>query len=141
MIIRTATTRAEREMCFALRRAVFMGEQGVSEAEEWDGLEDDCHHILALQDGQPVGTARLRPLGDTVKVQRVAVIASHRGTGLGHRIMAHALDLVRQMGSARVTLEAQTHAIGFYEALGFAAHGPEFDDAGIAHRKMEMRLR
>jgi len=32
--------------CQAIRRAVFIEEQGVSEAEEMDGLDDDCHHYL-----------------------------------------------------------------------------------------------
>lgn len=140
MRLRIATSQAEREMCFALRRTVFMAEQGVTEAEEWDGLEDDCHHILATDGDAPVGTARLRPMGDALKVQRVAVIAPYRGRGLGHRIMTFALERARETGCARVTLEAQTHAIPFYEALGFTAHGPEFDDAGIPHRHMRLEL-
>ena len=35
---------------------------------------------------------------------------------------------------------AQTHALGFYERLGFVAFGDEFDDAGIPHRDMVLEL-
>ncbi len=141
MIIRRAASTAEVDQCFALRRIVFMGEQGVTPADEWDGLDAECIHFLACDGDNPIATARLRPMGSVAKVQRVAVAVSHRGTGLGHRIMRHLLEHAQAEGFVTVTLEAQTHAIAFYEALGFAAHGPEFDDAGIPHRKMRLTLR
>jgi ElaA protein len=40
----------------------------------------------------------------------------------------------------KVKLGAQTHALGFYERLGFTAIGDEFDDAGIPHREMVLKL-
>lgn len=141
MTIILAANPAQREMCYDLRRTVFMAEQGVSPADEWDGLEEDCHHFLARDGAVPVATARLRPMGATAKVQRVAVAKTHRGTGLGDRMMRHVLDFARRQGFETVTLEAQTGAIGFYERLGFAAEGPEFFDAGIAHRRMTLPLR
>ena len=45
-----------------------------------------------------------------------------------------------QPGITRAKLGAQTHAIGFYEKLGFAPYGPEYDDAGIPHRDMVLSL-
>jgi len=141
MTIIQAKTQAEREMCFALRRAVFMAEQGVTPADEWDGLEGACHHFLALDGDMPTATARLRPIGPDAKLQRVAVARSHRGSGLGGQILRHVLDFARSQGFATVRLEAQITAIAFYTGLGFVAHGPEFDDAGIAHRAMSLHLR
>ena len=37
-------------------------------------------------------------------------------------------------------LHAQTHALGFYERLGYTAYGAEFPEAGIAHRAMRRAL-
>ncbi|MGI3186646.1 GNAT family N-acetyltransferase [Nioella aestuarii] len=116
-----------------------MGEQNVSEAEEWDGLDDSCTHFLAGAASNPAGCARLLPKGDTAKVQRVAVMPPHRGTGLGRLIMLAVLDHARAAGFVEVILDSQTHAVPFYEKLGFIAHGPEFDDAGIPHRSMRLR--
>lgn len=141
MKIILAETAAHREMCYALRRAVFMVEQGVTPADEWDGLEEDCHHFLALDGGLPVATARLRPMGTGAKLQRVAVAGTHRGTGLGGRIMRHVLNFAWAQGLETIRLEAQTSAITFYEKLGFTAHGPEYDDAGMMHRYMSLKLR
>ena len=123
--------------CHALRRAVFIEEQGVSEAEEMDDKDDQAIHLLAWQDGQAVGSARILLLGDTGKIGRVCVLAPARGTGLGAALIHAALDVLReQPGIRRAKLGSQTHAIGFYEKLGFTAHGPVYDDAGIPHRDM-----
>lgn len=125
------------DTCRALRRAVFIDEQNVSEAEEWDGLDDAALHLLAFQDGIPVGTARILTDGDTGKIGRVCVLPVGRGTGLGADLIRAALDLLRaRPGIARAKLGAQTHAIGFYEKLGFSVCGPIYDDAGIPHRDM-----
>ncbi|MGB3555218.1 MAG: GNAT family N-acetyltransferase [Jannaschia sp.] len=126
----------------AIRAAVFIGEQGVSEAEEVDGRDPDCLHWLAIDGIGPVATARVLPLDgrQTAKIQRVAVLAHARGTGIGAALMRRIMtDLVAD-GYVRAVLGAQTEAIRFYERLGFAAYGPVYDDAGIPHRDMARDL-
>ena len=127
--------------CRALRRVVFIEEQGVSEADEVDGLDDRAIHLLATLDGAPVGCARLLVQGETGKVGRVCVLAQARGTGLGAALMRAAVEEFRKLPCVtKVKLGAQTHALGFYERLGFAAFGPEYMDAGIPHRDMVLTL-
>lgn len=127
--------------CRALRRIVFIEEQGVSEADEVDDKDDDAIHLLAKLNGEPVGSARLLVLGDVGKIGRVCVLAAARRTGLGATIMQAAVERFRTVpGVKKVKLGAQTHALGFYERLGFVAIGPEFDDAGIPHREMVLAL-
>ena len=127
--------------CRALRRTVFIEEQGVSEADEVDDLDDVAIHLLAKVVGEPVGTARLLVQGEIGKIGRVCVLAQARGTGLGAALIRAALDeLRRQPGVTKAKLGAQTHALGFYERLGFTATGPEYMDAGIPHRDMVLVL-
>jgi ElaA protein len=126
--------------CLAIRRQVFVEEQGVSEAEEIDGLDPAAFHVLATCDGVPSGTARLLIHGDTGKIGRLCVLPEKRGTGLGHALMAKALDVLRAQGMKSAVLAAQIHAVRFYEGIGFHAYGPEYDDAGIAHRDMVLPL-
>ena len=127
--------------CLALRRAVFIDEQGVSEADELDDRDAEAIHLLATRDGRPVGTARLLLAGETGKIGRVCVVAAARRTGLGAALMRAALDeLRRHPGITRAKLGAQCHALGFYERLGFRALGPVYDDAGIDHRDMVLDL-
>lgn len=128
-------------LCQRLRRIVFIEEQGVSEADEVDGLDATAIHLLAQRDGMPVGTARLLVSGETGKIGRVCVLPAARGTGLGAALVRAAVEEFRAMpGITRIKLGAQTHALGFYAALGFVATGPEYMDAGIPHRDMVMEI-
>jgi predicted GNAT family N-acyltransferase len=124
----------------AIRRAVFIEEQGVSVADEVDGFDPDCLHWLASLDGAPVATLRVRPVEGKAKVQRVAVLRPLRRTGIGARLMRDVMTELARMGFTRAVLGAQLDAIGFYERLGFVAHGPVYDDAGIDHRDMTRDL-
>ncbi|WP_306155037.1 GNAT family N-acetyltransferase [Roseovarius sp. MMSF_3281] len=129
------------ETCLALRRAVFIDEQGVSEAEEMDGRDGQAHHILATLKGRPVGCARILTKGKTGKIGRVCVLKEGRGRGIGAALVQACVDHIATLpGLTRAELGAQIHAIGFYEGLGFAAYGPDYDDAGIPHRDMERAL-
>ena len=128
-------------LCRRLRRVVFIDEQGVSEADELDDQDDTAIHLLAQVDGDPIGTARLLILGHTGKIGRVCVLVLLRHQGIGAALIRAAIDRLRgEPGVALAKLGAQTHAIGFYESLGFAAFGPVYDDAGIAHRDMALTL-
>ncbi len=125
--------------CLHLRRVVFIDEQGVSEADELDDLDGLSLHLLAMDSNVPVGTARVYILNGVAKIGRVCVIKSYRRTGLGAALIRKALD-VAQGKATKAKLGAQVHALGFYEALGFAAIGAVYDDAGIDHRDMVRAL-
>lgn len=130
----------ELPACFAIRRTVFVAGQGVSEEEEIDGLDPLCVHFLAERDGVPVGTARLRPKEGFAKAERVAVLAEERGRSTGAAIMRALHAEAERLGFPRVMLHAQVAVIGFYEKLGYVAHGPVFDEADIPHRAMTLEL-
>jgi predicted GNAT family N-acyltransferase len=123
--------------CRALRRIVFIEEQSVPEADEIDDLDDIAIHLLATDQGTPIGSARLLVDGDTGKIGRVCVLASHRGRGIGADLIRAAVARFAQMPEITdVKLGAQTHALDFYTRLGFVAFGPLYMDAGIEHRDM-----
>jgi ElaA protein len=138
--IRVGVTR-DIATCRALRRAVFIEEQGVSEADELDGLDEEAIHLLACLNDTPVGTARLLRKGGTGKIGRVCVLPAARGHGLGAALIRAALaEFGAMQGVRQVKLGAQSHATGFYRALGFRVVGAEFLDAGIPHREMVLDL-
>jgi predicted GNAT family N-acyltransferase len=137
---RTIAPTRDIATCRHLRRVVFIDEQGVPEADEIDDKDDDAIHLLATEDGHPVGSARLLLLGGTGKIGRVCVLKSHRGTGLGAALIRAAIDELRTHGMTTAKLGSQTHALGFYERLGFTPTGPEYTDAGIPHRDMTLAL-
>ncbi len=127
--------------CHALRRRVFIEEQNVSEDEELDDLDSEAIHILAAVDKRPVGSARIILVDTVGKIGRVCVLKDQRGTGLGAKLIQKCLDVLREQPNIKTAkLGSQTHAIGFYERLGFTAYGAEYDDAGIPHKDMTCPL-
>lgn len=131
----------EIDACLALRRAIFIDEQGVSEEEEIDGQDDRCAHLLVRRNGMPVAAARVQVTGDIAKIQRVCVAREGRGSGIGARLIGFVIDHLEAEGRITlVRLDAQTASLDFYRKLGFEAEGSEFLDAGIPHRSMKRRL-
>jgi predicted GNAT family N-acyltransferase len=150
--LRIAEDPADREACFAVRKEVFVGEQGVPEDIEYDAYDADAVHVLAVrEDGRPLGTGRLlygeaaaaKTDGDLSvgSLGRLAVTKAARGLGVGAALVRAIEDAARARGLTAVDLHAQTHALGFYERLGYEAYGPEYPEAGIPHRAMRRVLR
>ncbi|MHA6324584.1 GNAT family N-acetyltransferase [Roseivivax sp. CAU 1753] len=120
----------------ALRMAVFVGEQGFSEASEFDALDDTATHLLARDDGRPVGCARLFLSDGEGRIGRICVHRDARGRGIGAALVTAAVDHFRAQGVAVVALGAQVRAMRFYAGLGFVAYGDDYDDEGVPHRMM-----
>ena len=80
----------DMEDAFALRRAIFIGEQNVDPEEEWDGRDDAAVHVVALINGEIVGTGRLLiDEGETTcRIGRMAVRQNLRRHGIGDGILA-----------------------------------------------------
>jgi predicted GNAT family N-acyltransferase len=131
----------------AIRRSVFIEEQGVPESEEIDEHDRDpaavtsAVHMLARLEECAVGTGRLLlsyPPGTNAHIGRVAVLAEWRRSGVGTAVMRALEGAARQRGFAGITLAAQLPAIAFYERLGYTARGDVFLDARIEHRWMDL---
>ena len=124
-------------LAFALRREVFMLEQGVSHADEYDDQDRHCTHLVSLVQGEVVGTLRIQWLPEYAKIGRFAVRKALRQLGVGSRLFAAALERIRGSGCEHIGLEAQIDRIAFYERFGFHAYGEDYLDAGILHRRMK----
>jgi predicted GNAT family N-acyltransferase len=99
----------------AIRVAVFVEEQGVARALEIDGRDDAAQHFLALREGQPVGTLRLRWVDDSrvAKIERVAVLPRARGAKFGQALVQAALAAAGAAGAEAALLHAQTSVQDF----------------------------
>jgi len=139
-VLEVGGDRALMVQAWALRRRVFIEEQGVPEEIELD--EDDARaiHALALEDGRPVGCGRMVPHGDYVKIGRMAVVREQRGRGIGRQLLLFLMERARNAGFRRAVLDAQLHAEEFYRRQGFTPVGDIFEEAGIMHRRMERLL-
>jgi predicted GNAT family N-acyltransferase len=132
-IAQLAFTDPDFETCFLLRVEVFVQEQKVPAEEERDEYDETALHFLARHDGEPVGTARVLLKPDGAKITRVAVRKSARGLGIGAALMRH---IEANVAAQQFMLDAQTHALPFYQSLGYKPVGEEFLEAGIPHFRM-----
>lgn len=125
----------------AIRYAVFVVEQGVDIDTEWDEHETAAEHILLLEEGRPVGTTRVRCTDEqTLKCERVAVRKSDRGAGWGERLMKICETIAYEHGVSECILHAQQRVAGFYSRQGYAVVSEPFEEAGIPHLKMRLKL-
>ena len=125
----------------SIRRSVFQEEQGVDPALDFDGLDETAEHLLAYLDTQPVGTARIRYLErQRAKIERLAVLATARGQGIGKKLMEKALEIAAQKNVQEVEVHAQEYVRGLYQQLDFEQEWENFVEASIPHVKMRKRL-
>ena len=136
--VQKAVAEPEISQVFALRKAVFVEEQGVPAELEYSG-DESAHHYLATLNDTPCGAARWRKTANGIKLERFAVLPQFRNKGVGAALLKTVLaDL--PAGSSPVYLNAQLTAVRFYERHGFQCEGDVFEEAGISHRKMQKNI-
>lgn len=126
----------------AIRKQVFVDEQGIPAELEWDAGDALCLHAVAYNRfGLPLATGRLLAHEPGVsKIGRMAVLAAMRGSRVGRAVLDALMQAARQRGDRQVLLHAQSAAAGFYRRAGFEVQGAEFDEAGIPHLAMVKAL-
>jgi len=126
----------------ALRRAVFIEEQNIPEAMEWDAQDAVVLHAVARNRiGQVIATGRLLAAENGVShIGRMAVHRNLRSGGHGAAVMQVLEDAARARGDSVVALNAQRSAERFYARLGYVPHGNGFEEAGIPHIEMRRSL-
>lgn len=129
------------EEAVAIRKLVFVFEQKVDPALEYDEFEEISTHFLAKMDGKPVGTARWRFTTHGIKLERFAVVKEVRGKGVGQALVEAVLaDIAAAPESSGKTkyLNAQLNAMPLYTKFGFQKVGEMFEECNIKHFKMEL---
>jgi predicted GNAT family N-acyltransferase len=124
-----------------IRELVFVEEQRVPAEEEYDEFETTSRHFLATVDGQPAGTARWRLTDKGVKLERFAVLAPYRGTGVGSALVRAVLDDIRaseETNGKLLYMHAQLTAMPLYAKFGFQPVGEMFEECDIKHYKMQL---
>jgi predicted GNAT family N-acyltransferase len=138
MVIASASR--QREDAFAVRIAVFVEEQGISREDELDELDATAVHCVGYDERTPVAAGRLIVADGYAKIGRMAVLAGHRGRGIGAQVLEVLERAGVERGIRHFKLSAQLHAEGFYRSCGYTPVGDVYDEVGIPHIAMEKRL-
>ncbi len=141
IICQEITDPEEMKVCFALRHAVFVGEQNVEPTLELDGLDAECRHFALKDNDTIIATCRVRRLGSAAKIERMVVAKDSRRQGIGLELMKYVLHDLMHAGDVQLLkLSAQSDAVPFYERLSFQKRGPEYIEAGMPHYEMIREL-
>ena len=121
----------------SIREQVFIQEQHIAAEDEWDAEDAVSVHFILRDEASAIATARLLRNNS---IGRVAVLATHRGQGVGRILMQYIIQYAQQERREFLKLSAQVHALDFYFYLGFVLEGEEYLDCGIPHIDMRMSL-
>lgn len=120
----------------SIRHQVFVIGQNCPAKLEWE-FEEESTHFLVLQNNQPVATARHRKTINGYKLERFAVLDNERGKGYGNIVLKAILNDLKDFNGV-IYMHAQSEVLPFYQKMGFAKEGNEFEEAGIMHFKMTL---
>jgi predicted GNAT family N-acyltransferase len=121
-----------------VREQVFLGELGIARDVEFDGLDEQAAHFIALNEaGLPLGTARLLASG---QISRVAVLPEHRRRGIGRQLLSTVAEHATRVGLGRVFLYVQGQVVPFFRTAGFRPTSVESLDTDSPDVEMELAL-
>lgn len=142
LVFGEALTPNQKADCLNIRRIVFIKEQRVPEARELEGEDNSCcRHFFVQKKDEVIGTMRVTLEETIAKCERMAIVKSERGKGIGLQLLEYCLAILTKdptIGSAQ--LNAQVQTLRFYQKAGFEKRGEPFIDAGITHYLMEKTL-
>ncbi|HLO89417.1 MAG TPA: GNAT family N-acetyltransferase [Nostocaceae cyanobacterium] len=141
LTIKIVETPEEFTAIQAIRIKVFQQEQGVEPALEFDGKDEISTHLIAYLDEKPVGTTRIRYIDKkTAKIERLAVLSTVRGKGIGKQIIEKSLQIIANQNIPEVLVHSQEYIKNLYQQLGFTPEGETFLEADIPHIKMRKKF-
>lgn len=139
LVVRMAHLPDDMPAIIAIRRRVFIEEQRVTANVGFDVHDRAAYHTVALVAGAVVGAGRLHITGHEAQIAWVAVLPEYRQHGVGRAIVQRLIEVADAVGVEVILLNAQTHALRFYQRLGFRAVGSTFIMGGIEHQLMSRR--
>lgn len=143
VICRPALDQQELKEAFALRREVFVEEQGLFQDTDRDEEDVRSIHLVAVKEGSVIGTVRVFPVkglpGHWVG-GRLAIKRSCRANGAGEALVREAVRTVKNMQCIRFSAMIQEENVSFFERLGWRAVSGSIIYRGKPHRMMEADL-
>jgi predicted GNAT family N-acyltransferase len=141
-LVRFASTDADRDLAFELRRKVFEEEQGVPRPLDRDANDLNADHVVCFDEaGRCVGTGRAVRVDTRVcQIGRMATAADVRGKGVGDAVLAYLERMAELRGLREITVHAQLPAERFYRNRGFVTETPTFLEEGVPHVRMRKML-
>ena len=141
-IIKSPETELEWDKYFNFRWEMLRRPLGMSKETLKDKLEDESHHLIAVDEQKEViGGGRLHFNNNREgQIRYMAVSNTIQRKGLGSAIVSELEAIAREKGIQEMVLNARENAISFYLSMGYKETGPYKSDTGIPHITMCKKL-
>ena len=135
--------RKEIHDIYALRAAIFVVEQDCV-YQDIDKKDLEAIHVMGYFENKLIAYSRIfnkKEYFEETSFGRAIVKEKHRGTGLGHELVAKSLvEIKKNYGTNTVKISAQAHLKKFYSEHGFVTKGKEYLEDGIPHVAMYLNI-
>jgi putative N-acetyltransferase (TIGR04045 family) len=140
--VRVALTPEDVAAHHAVRRAVFVEEQGIFDEDDRDAWDDGAVKVVAVSDDRVVGAVRLYPLDEVGlwKGDRLAVLSDARRLRVGAPLVRFAVRTAGERGGTRMVARIQARNVAFFRHLGWTSMGDPRDYRGASHQDMTIAL-
>ena len=123
-----------------IRKRVFTDEIGISESELFDEYDEYCDHFIIFNGKHVVGSVRFVLLGDTAKLERMAILQEYRIKNYGKNSILQLKEYYNILGYSHMILDSIYSVSDFYKKCGFIEEGTTFQRVGIDHIRMSLTL-
>ncbi len=131
--------KGDYEDCFKIRKEVFIKEQNISYEDEYDGIDDQCEHIVGYVNNTAVATGRIVIKNNKYYLGRIAVLKEYRGKGYATKLIKEMIEYLNKQKINEIYLSAQIYAKRLYQNIGFVEFGEIYLDCNIEHINMVYR--
>jgi predicted GNAT family N-acyltransferase len=127
---------------YGLRYRMLRAPWGALKGSEVDDIEDECFHIMVMDNDKAVGVGRLQyNSADEAQIRYMAVDKKYERNGIGRMIVVALEQEAAKNSMPTVVLDAREPAVGFYKKLGYCIEGKSyvlFDE--IQHYRMTKQI-
>lgn len=123
------------------RAEIFIMEQNIH-YQDLDNVDYICLHCFFMEENKVVAYLRAFYQDDTCDIVKIGrVLTLKHGNGIGRELMEKSIAAIKEkMKCKKIYIDAQKHAVGFYEKFGFKSITNDFLEEDIAHVGMELEL-
>ncbi len=102
------------------QKAAFCKQQFDAQHQYYHQMFPDAKYDLIVEGDEPIGRLYLEHRDDELRVIDIALLPTHRGRGIGARLMQDILDQAAELGRmVRIHVEHSNPAMKLYHRLGF----------------------
>ncbi|MGS2741836.1 GNAT family N-acetyltransferase [Sinomicrobium sp. M5D2P17] len=125
-----------------LRNKVLLRPLGIPD-NSWEMHDEKSWHFVAVEDNMVMGCAVLVPSEETpgtAQLMQMAVDTNIQGKGIGKLLLCEIITFARNKGLQEISCHSRKYAVDFYTKLGFKVYGKPFEEVGIPHNHMKLKL-